>query len=93
MRNNYPERKRDDCPNCKTKEGAIMSSSEWNHGIICCSDSCGEAISKKIEINTSSKEYQKAIDVMEKAKDKARSIKYKGTGVGYDPFSHINGSI
>lgn len=82
----------EDCPNCKVGK-AYMGSSSWGHGIACCSDGCGLAIAKKLAANTSTKEYKKAIDAMERAKDKARSIKYKGTGVDCDPFSHINGSI
>ena len=92
MFNQYQEIQYEDCPNCKTGK-AFMGSSSWGHNIMCCSDKCGEDIAEKIEANTSSNKYRKAVESLERAKDRVRSIKYRGTGVESDPFEHVNGSI
>lgn len=38
-----------ECPNCGRKMRGGMSSSEWNHGVLVCSEACGKRLHQRIE--------------------------------------------
>lgn len=40
---------RPDCPNCGKEQGAVMGSTNWGHGHMCCSEACGKHMGMKIE--------------------------------------------
>jgi hypothetical protein len=43
------EKSRPDCANCGKKNGGYMSSTEWRHNHLCCSNACGMRLKKRIE--------------------------------------------
>ena len=57
------------CPNCKKEFGAVLGKTVWGHNICCCSDKCGEEISKKLTKNRNSKAFIDARKVLDEAKN------------------------
>jgi len=60
--------KKENCPHCGKKEGAIMSSNKWGHSITCCSEWCGQMISGKIQTLKASKEMIKLQNKLDKTR-------------------------
>ena len=66
------------CPNCKKEFGAVLGKTVWGHNICCCSDKCGEEISKKLTKNRNSKAFIDARKVLDEAKERMCDIEYAG---------------
>ncbi len=70
--------KLNDCPNCGKKASAFMGSSEWGHNVMCCSETCGLAVKKRIEENTNMQEYRDIKHELDDLTNKLYRLKYKG---------------